>query len=243
MVHIVLDFFKDKGLPVYIRNYSFLGFHCYKFVVPGFSESRGLRISQKVQQYAIGELASIALRNMRKADDLSMRDVLYHQKMIKGVNSREYYYPFIAGLPLAHGDHSTGAALHYAYAAWRLKSYNEALGFLSTAIAYCLDDEKKDYLDCIRNYIRYIKDGLGQEQTILVLSRFYKEEQIRRLQESLEKHGDCFSDLLMACQLPHCDTCPHKDLCYYEESKRVIRNTGLRYREFIHGQDREQFKL
>ena len=117
LIHVVLKYFKDRDLPIYIRNYSFLGFHCYKFVIPGFSESRGLRIPQKVQQYAMGELASLALRNVRKADDLAMRDILFHKNMIKGVNSREYYYPFLAGLPLAHGDHSTSAAVHYAYAA------------------------------------------------------------------------------------------------------------------------------
>ncbi len=243
LVHVVLDFFKEKNLPVYIRNYSFLGFHCYKFVVPGFSESRGLRIPQKTQQYAMGELASLALRNMRQADDLGMNDVLLLRKMIRGVNSREYYYPFLAGLPLAHLDHNVSAAVHYAYAAWRLKGYNEALSHLSTAIAFCQDEEKKDYLDCIRQYIRYTKDGIPAGQVLSVLSRFYRPHLIKRLEDSLEQHGDCFSDLLMACQLPNCDTCPHRDICYYEESRRVIRNTGLRYREFTRGQDREQFKV
>ena len=243
LVHIVLDYFKSKNLPVYIRNYSFLGFHCYKFVVPGFSESRGLRIPQKVQQYALGELAAMALRNIRKADDISIRDILIHKSLIKGVNSREYYYPFLAGLPLAHGDHSTSAAVHYAYAAWRLKNCNDAVSHLTTAMAYCQDEEKKDYLDCIRQYLRYNKDGLAHAQILSVLSRFYKEVHIKRLEASLEQHGDCFSDLLMACQLPNCGTCPHKDVCYYEESKRVIRNAGLRYKEYIHGQDRDQFKV
>ncbi len=243
LVHIVLDYFKEKNLPVYIRNYSFLGFHCYKFVIPGFSESRGLRISQKIQQYAMGELASLALRNMRKADDLGMRDVLLHHKMIRGVNSRQYYYPFLAGLPLAHLDHNVSAAVHYAYAAWRLKSYNESVNHLSTAISYCQDEEKRDYLDCIRQYIRYSKDGLPEAQIHSVLSRFFLPHHIKRLEDSLEQYRDCFSDLLMACQLPHCSTCPHRDICYYEESKRVIHNTGLRYREFTRGQAREQFKV
>ena len=243
LVHIVLNSFKEKGLPVYIRNYSFLGFHCYKFVVPGFSESRGLRIPQKVQQYAMGEMASLALRNMRKADNLAMRDVLLHKNMIKGVNSREYYYPFLAGLPLAHGDHSTSAAIHYAYAAWRLKQLNEAISYLNTAILYCQIDSKKNYLSCIQQYLRYSKDGFSLEQTLQILSRFYQEETILRLKNSLTQHGDCFSDLLMACQLPYCSSCPHKDICYYEESKRIIHNTGLRYREFTGGQNRDQFKV
>ncbi len=243
LVHVVLDYFKNKNLPVYIRNYSFLGFHCYKFVVPGFSESRGLRIPQSIQQYAIGELAALALRNMRRADDVSMRDVLFHHRLIKGVNSREYYYPFIAGLPLAHGDHQTSAAIHYAYAAWRLKNYNETLSYLSSALIYCQEEDKKSYIDCIRHYIRYSKDALSQERILQVLNRFYDEKHITRMQNSLTQYGDVFSDLLMACQLPHCESCPHRDICYYTESKRVIHNTGLRYKEFIHGQDRDQFTV
>ncbi len=243
LIHVVLDFFKEKGLTVYIRNYSFLGFHCYKFVVPGFSESRGLRITQKIQQYAMGELASYALRNIRKADDIAMRDVLFHQKMVKGVLSREYYYPFLAGLPLAHGDHSTSAAVHYAYAAWRLKNYNDMLAYLNTGLTFCQDEEKKNYIECIRDFLRYTKDGFSQDQILHILTRFYEEKHIQRLQASLSQYGDCFSDLLMSCQFPHCKTCPHKDICYYEESKRVIHNTGLRYKEFLHGQDRSQFSV
>ena len=243
LVHIVLDFFREKGLTVYIRNYSFLGFHCYKFVVPGFSESRGLRIAHKSQQYAMGELAAYALRNMRKADDLGVQDVLLHHRMIKGVLSREYYYPFLAGLPLAHGDHNTSAAVHFAYAAWRLKKHKDAVAFLSTAISYCQDGEKKEYLECIRQYLRHIGDGLAQEQVLQILSRFYQEPSLLRLRASLEKFGDCFSDLLMACQLPDCQTCPHRDICFYEESKRIIRNAGLRYKEYFHGQDKDQFKI
>ena len=243
LVHIVLDTFKKKGLTVYIRNYSFLGFHCYKFVVPGFSESRGLRIPQKMQQYAFGELASLALRNMRKADDLAMQDVLFHKSLIKGVHSREYYYPFLAGLPLAHGDHSTSAAVHYSYAAWRLGNHKEALNHLGTAIAYCADEMKKDYLECIRQYLRYSNDGMTREQIFPILSRFFHREHIRRLEDSLAKHGDPFSDLLMACQLPHCASCPHREVCYYEESKRIIHNTGLRYKQFIQGQSPEHFQI
>ena len=180
---------------------------------------------------------------MRKADDIGMRDVLLHHRMIRGVNSREYYYPFLAGLPLAHLDHNVSTAVHYAYAAWRLKNHNDALSYLNTAIAYCQDEDKRDYLDCIRQYIRYIKDGIPQSQVMAVLSRFFLSHHIQRLEDSLSQYGDCFSDLLMACQLPHCSSCPHKDICYYEESKRVIRNAGLRYREFVHGQDRDQFKV
>lgn len=243
LVHVVLNHFREKGLPVYIRNYSFLGFHCYKFVVPGFSESRGLRIPQKMQQYAFGELAAMALRNIRNANDLAMRDILFHKNMIKGVLSREYYYPFLAGLPLAHGDHSTSAAVHYAYAAWRLKNLKESVNHLTTAMAYCQDEEKKDYIDCIRQYLRYSNDSLSEDHIFSVLSRFYADKHILRLKDSLATFGDCFSDLLMACRLPDCNSCPHKNLCYYEESKRIIHNTGLRYREFVQGQHRDQFKV
>ena len=243
LVHVVLGYFKNMGLPVYIRNYSFLGFHCYKFVVPGFSESRGLRIPQKMQQYAFGELAAMALRNIRKADNVAMRDILFYKNMISGVNSREFYYPFLAGLPLAHGDHSTTAVVHYAYAAWRLKKYSDAIGYLAPVITNCQDQTKKEYLECIRQYLRHSKDGLEEKKIFTLLSRFYAPEHIARLKDSIEQYGDCFSDLLMACQLPNCDSCPHNGICYYEESKRIIRNTGLRYQEFTHGQDRTQFKV
>ena len=243
LVPIVLEHFRKMDCKVYIRNYSFLGFHCYKFIIPGFSESRGLRLNQKIQQYAIGELAAIGLKNMRKADQLSMNDVLMYHKMIRGINSREYYYPFIAGLPLAHGDHNVSAAVHYAYAAWRLKRYPEVKAYLKTAISYCMDEEKESYLRCILQYLSFEADGIKKEQSFGILKRFYQDTDLNRLNQSLETHGDVFSDLLMSCQLPFCDTCPHKDTCYYEEAKRVIGNTGKRYRAFVHGQAPENFSI
>ena len=243
LVHIVLEHFRKLNCKVYIRNYSFLGFHCYKFIVPGFSESRGLRLNQNIQQYAIGDLAAVALKNMRKADQISMNDVLMYHKMIRGINSREYYYPFIAGLPLAHGDDDVAAAVHYAYAAWRLKRYEEMKSHLKTAIALCLNEEKESYIKCMLQYLRFELDGITKEQNLVILNQLYQKEEVERLTKSLETYGDVFSDLIMACQLPHCDSCPHKDICYYEESKRVIGNAGKRYNAFVHGQDRENFRV
>ncbi len=243
LVHIVLEHFRKMNCKVYIRNYSFLGFHCYKFVVPGYSESRGLRLNQPIQQYAIGELAANALKNMRKGDMLAMNDVLMYHQMIRGINSREYYYPFIAGLPLKHGDDDVAAAVHYAYAAWRLRKYPELKSQLKTAIAYSTDEEKTSYLQCMLQYLRFEFEGIKKDTALGIMKQFYGSRDMERLKDSLSKYGDVFSDLLMACQLPHCDSCPHKDICYYEESKRVIANAGKRYKEFVNGQDRENFRI
>lgn len=243
LVHIVLEHFRKLNCRVYIRNYSFLGFHCYKFVVPGFSESRGFRIPQKLQQYAMGDLAAKALKHIRNADILSLQDVLVHHKMIRGVNSREYYYPFIAGLPLAHGDHNVSAALHYAYAAWKLRKHTDAKTYLKTAISYCTEERKKSYLQCMLQYLRFEAEGIGSAQALDVLPLLYGKEDVDRLRSSLQDHGDVFSDLLMECCLPRCDKCPHREQCYYEEARRVIRNTGERYSKFTAGQDREHFRI
>ncbi len=243
LVHVVLQHFKEMGCSVYVRNYSFLGFHCYKFIVPGFSESRGLRLSQKTQTYAMGDLAAAALRNMRQADDLAMNDVLMLHKMIRGVNSREYYYPFLAGLPLNHDEQNVAAALHYAYAAFRLKRKKECLAYLKIAAGFCRTEDKKAYLECICSYLQFFFDDMSHEAALAILQRFYSPEIIERLQSSLNEHQDVFSDLLMECHAPNCSGCRHKDICYYEEAKRVIHNAGQRYAAFTNGQAPEQFRL
>lgn len=241
LVHIVLDYFRSKNLTIYVRNYSFLGFHCYKFIVPGFSESRGLRLNQKVQQYSFGHLAALALRNMREADDIAMQDVLMHHKLIHGVNSREYNYSFLSGLPLAHLDHDVAAAVHYAYAAYRLKRYSESLSYLKTAQAFCQDEEKRTYLECIHQYLRLIKDGITEHMAMQLVSQFYEADIVKRLTESLRTYGDIFSDLLYECRMPNCASCRHRDICHFEEAKRVIANAGKRYAAFTDGQNRENF--
>ncbi len=240
LVHIVLDIFRKKGLRVYVRNNAFLGFPCYKFVVPGFSESRGLRLKENPQPYAIGQLAVPALRNLRKASDISMHDVLLLHKLDQGVNSRKYHLPYLAGLPLTLTSSAIGAA-HIAYAAYRLKSYREALMHISAALGYEMEDTLRSYLKCIHRYLSLLLEGVPSEKALLLIHRLYEAQDADRLEQSLSSYGDPFSDLLLECCLPDCEQCRHREQCHFELAKQVIANAGAYYARFTDGQARENF--
>ncbi len=238
----VLEFYRNLGLRVYVRNCSYLGFPCYFFLVPGFSEGRGLSIPKATQNYSFGCLSAKALRNLRNADELSLQDVLLHHKLLKGSNSREYNFSFLAGLPLRHVDLRMLTGIHYAYAAWRLKRHKEVQGYLKLAKTACPDEATADYLECIRQYLRFTAEGISESDTLTLLRRFFVEEPVSKLQESLAKYGDVFGDLLFTCDMPNCEGCSHREQCYVPQCKHTISKAGERFRQFTDGQNPNHFR-
>lgn len=242
LVHIVLDIFRNKGLTVYVRNNAFLGFPCYKFVIPGFSESRGLRLQENPQPYAIGQLAAPALRNLRKASDIAMYDVLLLYKLDQGVKSRKYYLPYLCGLPLELHSNTIGA-VHYAYAAYRIKNYTEALLHMNAAAGYWMEEEMRSYVKCIHRYLSLLKEGVPSEKAQRIIARLYETKDAERLAQSLATFGDPFSDLLLSCCMPNCEQCRHREQCHFVLAKEVIANAGKHYARFTDGQARENFAI
>ncbi len=237
----VLDFYRNMGLRVYVRNCAYLGFPCYFFLVPGFSEGRGLSIPKGMQSYSFGCLSAKALRNLRKADELALQDVLLHHRLLKGSNSREYNFSFLVGLPLRHVENRMLTGIHYAYAAWRLNRQKEVQLYLKLAKSACTDEKTAEYLDCIRQYLRFTAEGISEADTRVLLRRFFEEEYVARLEESLQTHGDVFGDLLFACDAPNCEGCPHRGVCYVPQCKATLSKAGAHYRQFTDGQNPNNF--
>lgn len=238
----VLDFYRNLGLRVFVRNCSYLGFPCYFFLVPGFSEGRGLSIPKTMQSYSFGCLSAKALRNLRKADELALQDVLFHHRLLKGSNSREYNFSFLVGLPLRHVENRMLTGIHYAYAAWRLKRQKEVQLYLKLAKTACPHEQTADYLECIRQYLRFTAEGLTESDTLILLRRFFEDGPVARMEASLNRYGDVFDDLLFACDTPNCEGCPHRNVCYVPQCKETIAKAGARYRQFTDGQNSEHFR-
>ncbi len=233
----IIEIFKSINLPVYVRNYSFLGFHCYLFVVPGFSEAKGDSLKAAIPTYYFADRAAKTLRNIKNADVTELSELLMYHKMIANFISRKNNFSFLSGLPLA-SIHYNMASLHFAYAALKLKNYKLFNSYLDSAITYSGDDMEKDYLRAVKQWITFENNGIAKEKALAVIGKFYFKDTVKRLEKNLND-DTLLDEFLMECG--DCQTCRYKDNCCYDNIRNIIKNAGTEYGKFVDGQAKENF--
>ncbi|MBR5569742.1 MAG: YcaO-like family protein [Oscillospiraceae bacterium] len=238
----VLDYYKKLNKPVLIRNYSFLGFPCYKFIVPGFSESRSFRLNETLQEYALADIAAKVFKNPIKASDNDLSILLMFYKKIQTVLNHRNNFAMLAGIPL---NWSTG--LHYllptlSYASYRLGNYNEAIRYIEQFLQFkFLDNNKKQYFACIKMYLKFKATKIDEEKIRVILNKFFNKEIVETLYESLGTDQTPYDRYLLNCDPSNCGGCANKSNCTYTECKNMLYAAGQKYGEFAEGQNKAQF--
>ncbi len=245
LLDYMLDMVRKLKKPVYIRNASYLGFPCYRFIIPGFSESRPMYLTdtKNLYQFKIGEEASKALRDMRNADNDALAVIMLNRDLMKGVIPRENNFIALAGVPVKGYDSKFLLNIHYAFACYKMGKKADCLRFLNIAHMIATDVENSDYAACARQYMEFLYADLDDEKIKLILNKFYKTKTIEKLLNNLEKYGDVFGDIIIKCDFENCDSCSYKNNCYLEGSNKLIAKIGAKYRQFTDGQSKENFKI
>ncbi len=248
----MLDMVRKLKKPVYIRNASYLGFPCYRFIIPGFSESRPtyLTDTNSIYPFKIGEDASETLRDIRSAGNDGLAVLMLNRKLMKGVIPREGRFIELAGIPIKECDPANNSDLidsafmlnmHYAYACYKLGNQSECLNLLNLAKICSIDDNNKEYAACARQYMEFLFANLEEDVIMSILNKFYKEDTVKHLKYNLEKYGDVFGDYLIKCDFENCEDCKFKSLCHLEGSNKLVANVGAKYKQFVDGQNKENF--
>jgi len=212
-------------------------------VVPGYSESRGVRLNEFLQEYSFADRAASCLRYIEKATDDELAELLLFSKMISGARSRQSNYQYLAGIPFVS---NLGSAclihIHMAYANLRLNKPNAVIQSLSDAAKACTNEETKNYITCLRKYFEFKNSNVPQEQIMYLLKKFCTDAAYNRFAESHAKNS-LFEGLLMRCDKTNCDTCKYKDSCHVSSCKDLMRRIGKAYGEFADGQAKENFNF
>lgn len=234
----VIGRFKEMNLPVLVRNYSFLGFTCYLFIIPGFSEAKGDSLKEQIPTYYFADRASKTLRNIKMADSAQLNELLMYHKMINNFFSRKNNFKFLSGLPI-NGIKASMASIYFAYAALKLKNYKLFNSYMDTAIAYTVDDDKeKDYLRAVKQWVAFETNGVSEEKALKVIEKFYFADTVERLKKNLESET-LLDEFLVECG--DCSKCKFKNDCCYESIREIIKKTGAEYSKFTNGQAKENF--
>jgi len=239
----MLEMYRALNKPVYVRNYSFLGFCCYKFIVPGFSESRGLRLNQVPQEYALGDEAAKTLKNPKAAGVAELQMLLLFHKQMKTVFSRHSSFPYLAGLPIKGEGSRILLPITLSYAAYRLNKVQDAIRYLEPIKNKYTNGQTEAYLACVLLYLQMKGSNISDEKIRVVLNKFSTEEHVQRLYRCLESGGTPYDDFLLACDCCSCDTCKYNHECSYMESRELIAKAGQKYKDFRNGQAKTEFEV
>ncbi len=242
LLEYMIGLYKELNKPLYIRNFSFLGFHSYRFVVPGFSESKPMVLENSFSEHLASQ-TSVLLKDITKANDIELNLFLNHSKLTATFFSRYHNFARLSGIPIKN-DSGLLIAITRAYAAYRVKLFNEALKHLDTALKNKnINESDTKYLRCVSKYIDLMSSGISPDKIKIILYKFFEKEFADRLYEALDNGATPFDSYLLKCDRINCKECKFKDNCSYDECKKLIQNLGKEYKKFTDGQNKEIFKI
>lgn len=244
LLEYMLGLYRELNLPVYVRNYSYLGFHSYQFVVPGFSETRGMRLAEPICEYALGDAVYKAFRNVEAAAPSDLVMMLMFHKKIGNAFSRRNNFRGLSGLPLDNTHNRMLTAITLSCAAYRLGRYAVAKKYLSGLLnAQTADPQDRAYFSCIHRYLNLKIAKVSDEKIRLVLEKFYEASVVEKLYNCLDQGKTPYDPYLLKCDCVHCADCRYRANCSYAGTKELIGRAGERYQAFTDGQARENFAI
>ena len=237
LLQYMLGLYKNLNKPVLVRNFSFLGFPCYRFVVPGFSEAFSVKLDSPFVEYAIADQVCKTLRNVKDATKEELNWLLIYNKMIATVFSRYFNFSRIAGIPVSSEQNMLLACVTRAYAAYKLNLLADTQKYIEPLInSSKLSEDIKEYFALVNLYLKLSKDKVDGEKIKLILKKFFKTEYYDRFYKNLEQGDSPFEEFLLSCNNFDCENCKHRNICSYTECKKLTVSAGEVYKSFVDGQ-------
>ena len=243
LLQYMLSLYKQIGFPVYVRNYSYLGFPSYRFVVPGFSEAVAVKF-QDIFPDALAAECSKYLKDIGSANQEELSLVLMHSKVLSTVFSRYNNFGRMAGIPMSGVANAILFPITRSYAAYKTKSYDEAIRQLEQIVHMSTVDENiRKYFTCVSKYIMLRKSGVEKEKVRVILYKFFEEKYVEELYEKVDAGLSPYDGYLLKCDQHRCATCRYEGSCLYHNCKQINIKVGQEYKKFVNGQAREEFIL
>ncbi len=240
LLNQILEILKKENKQVYVRNFSYLGFSCYRFVIPGYSEALILKLCEPVPEFSIADIASKVYKNPKAASNIDLTMLLNHSKMIRPIISRYNSFNFLSGIPIKGKISQFLVNITRAYACYRLGQYDEAIKYSNIAVNCAEDPEIADYILCANKYIEFTKAGISKDKITSVIGKFFTKNVVDKLLCNLENGKTPYDELLICCEY-NCENCKYRQYCKFENVKEINNKVGAIYNKFTDGQNEKEF--
>lgn len=229
-----IDYFRQIGFDVLVRDSSCMGFPACQVIIPGYSEIIPHRFSAKFHNYRYRTGATRAFRNPTTASTQDLICLMMHK--LESEKNRVYGMEgFLAEAGISAviskemSVYLKNAALGYTY--YALGKQREAVACISKMMNVCRQEDL-GYLICLKRYFSMQHSGFTPENVRKTLEYFHTEEIVGKLYGFLDQGINPFRDLVLRCDMncgPHCclfDCCKKSKtdkiaMMIYRESKKI----------------------
>lgn len=210
-----IDYFRQLGYDVLVRDCSCLGFPTCQVIIPGYSEMIPHRISTKNNAYRYRQQATRALKNpaavgMADLIALQMHVMESGKNRLNGLDN----FQNEAGIPglmsMEEGAYLMNAAL--AYMAFGLGNMGDAIGYISNMLRR-KDTPDAGYLICLKRYLTMVLHKYPAEEIRQTLGYFHQTETVEKLYACLNSKTNPLHHLVLRCDGACTDACPIRNLC------------------------------
>lgn len=244
LLEYTLELVRQLKKPVYVRNYSYLGFHSYQFIIPGFSETNPLRLGEIVPDYSLADSVRGVYQNVAKASDSDLNWMLNYSETTKNTFAKFEKFSYNSGIPIVGVSTAVLTSVTRAYAAYRLGRYADAIRYLKPAtVNQKIPEEIRYYFRCINKYLEMKLDGITDEKIRVILYKFFESQYPDALYAKLDRDLSPYEDYILRCDLQSCKECRYHGDCRYHALKLLTQKVGEKYGAFTDGQNRDVFSL
>ncbi len=212
-----IDYFKQKGLDILIRDCSCLGFPTYQVLVPGYSEVFPHRLSPKFNDRRYGPYAKKVLRNPSTATMDDMIGYLMHltqtTKMSSNI-SEAHGFSSGSALSLNFSDQENLYMMYasLAYINYAMMKYGEVIKYLDKMIkSPCVKNE--GYLICLKRYLSLLINKYDQTEIKEILEFFHAGETCEELYACLDANKNPLEGFTLHCDGVCDENCILRDSC------------------------------
>lgn len=238
----MLSLYRSIGKPVYVRNFSFLGFNSYRFVIPGFSESMYMKLNAPVMEFAFGDQLYSTCRDLRAANKLDLQLYLQYNNMSIGTYSKYNNFGMLSGIPLTRKASSFLAHINRAYASYKVGRYADSIKYAEPIIRSDIyDANSKEYLSCVNHYLKLRLKNIPESVAKSVVSKFYDEGISSKLIRTLDSGLTPYDDYLLTCSSNQCESCQYKKECQLQSYINIVSKVADKYASFTNGQNSSNF--
>ena len=219
----MLNYFRDNGYDVLVRDHSCLGFHTFRAIIPGYSEAFPFLLD-----YGINEQNMLALYRMAPGDYYNLSKdkatlciAVEGQRLLHSVNT-SFTSAFKCPVNIDSKENFALYYLNMAYLSWAAENKANAKAFLAKArqVAPSYD---YDFLHCLEKCLKLRPKYSSGEETFKMLSPFYTEQTLTEVTTAL-KSGNPFKKYAHNCKDTDCEECKYKSVCT-KAGKDIERGT------------------
>lgn len=226
-----IEYFKELGLDVLIRNCSSLGFPTYQVVIPGYSYVYLHRLDNKFYEFTHLSYASKTLRNPSCASiDDFLGTMIHINNMNKLDKSLLNFHGFASGaklsLDLNAEEDSWLLIAALAYISYSMGQYKKTISYIEKMIPFLEknDGASTEYLVALKKYLSLLVYGYENSEVDNVLKMFHREETIDQIYKCVKEGKNPLEKYTLHCNMECNEECFLYTRCY---QKRVEELTAL----------------